>query len=68
MAKDVVSVAVEDFAVIGSSNNAYEAKVVLSDGRTGEGLSRNFFSSRNNHQEAISNAILDANSKPVPKK
>lgn len=45
----------------------YRAKVVLSDGRTGTGVSQGWFGG-NTAAQALSRAIEDARSKPIPGK
>ena len=51
-----------------SGSGMTHAKVVLADGRVGEGTDFHWFSKGGGDAEAVSNAIQDARSKPVPKK
>jgi hypothetical protein len=49
----------------GNQYNGKWAEVTLDDGRRGSGKSGGFF--RGTTHEAVSKAVQDANSKPVPK-
>jgi len=51
---------------VGNYYNGKQARVTLSDGRTGSGTAGGFF--KGSTHDAVTRATKEANSKPIPKR